>query len=323
MTPPFVSRPTELRLRHAAESQPGGRAYENRRPIVVPAAADGLALVAMLRLRFPEVPAGDWEARCAAGRFLHPCGRVLNAAECLPAGMRIIQLFPDCVEPAVATDIRVVHEDDALLVLDKPAPLPMHPSGRYNRNTLQHFLALALDPPPLHAHRLDANTTGVVVLAKSKRDCHAIQRQFRAGTVRKTYLVRTISSPRDDHFVVDAPISRTPGQTGTHLADAAAGKPARTGFRVLRRDADGTALLEADLATGRTNQIRVHLWLAGHPVCGDPSYLPDGQIGGTQTLPVDAPPLCLHAWRLSLRHPRDEHPLTFNSHRNPAWQQPQ
>lgn len=313
---------TEALLRYAAESLPGCVAYENRRPVVVPAAADGWAMLEMLRLRFPEAPPGEWEARCAAGRFLHPAGRALHGAERVPAGMTITQVFPGYTEPAVATDIRVVHEDDALLVLDKPAPLPMHPSGRYNRNTLRHFLQLALDPPPLHAHRLDANTTGLVALAKSKRDCHALQRQFQSGTVTKTYLARASSCPAEDRFVIDAPIDRAPGPTGVHLAGTAAGKPARTVFRVLRRDADGSAVLEADLETGRTNQIRIHLWHMGHPLCGDPSYLPGGRIGDIQTLPVCAPPLCLHAWRLAFHHPRDGRTMTFVSPRDPGWLKP-
>lgn len=323
MVPPSDSSATEQRLRHAAATQPGGVAYDNQRPVVVPAAADGLPLLDMLRMRFPHLAAGDWEERCDAGRFLHPSGRTLRKTDRLQAGLRIIQLFPGCTEPPVATDIRVVFEDDALLVIDKPAPLPMHPSGRFNRNTLHHFLHLAFDgSPPLHAHRLDANTTGLVVLAKSKSDCHELQRQFRAGMVDKTYRVRTASRLAEETFVIDAPISRSPWRTGVHRVDLADGKPARTHFRVLRHDADGTSLLEARLETGRTNQIRVHLWQAGHPVCGDPSFLPGHRIGGTQTLPPDAPPLCLHACHLGLCHPRTGVRARFSSVRDPDWLQP-
>jgi 23S rRNA-/tRNA-specific pseudouridylate synthase len=82
-----------------------------------------------------------------------------------------------------------------------------------------------------------------------------------------------------------------------------AGLPSRTEFRVLQRHADGTALLEARPLTGRTNQIRVHLWHLGFPVCGDAVYLPGQALGTTQTLSVEAAPLCLHSWRVAFVHP--------------------
>ena len=96
------------------------------------------------------------------------------------------------------------------------------------------------------------------------------------------------------------------------------GQRARTEFRVRQRNADGTALLEARPLTGRTNQIRVHLWHLGFPVCGDAAYLPGGKIGRTQTLAVADPPLCLHAWRVRFVHPLTNEPVEFTAPL-PAW----
>ena len=87
---------------------------------------------------------------------------------------------------------------------------------------------------------------------------------------------------------------------------------------MLERHADGTDLLEAELHTGRTNQIRIHLWHLGHPVAGDPAYLPGGILGDTQTLDASAPPLQLHAWKLGFRHPRTGVEMRFETGR-PDW----
>jgi UPF0176 protein len=105
---------------------------------------------------------------------------------------------------------------------------------------------------------------------------------------------------------------------GTRVVDEVEGLPSRTDFTVIERCADGTALLEAKLATGRTNQIRVHLWQLGFPVAGDPAYLPEGKSGDTQTLAPDSPPLQLHAWKLSFRHPRTGEKMEFETAR-PGW----
>jgi 23S rRNA-/tRNA-specific pseudouridylate synthase len=123
--------------------------------------------------------------------------------------------------------------------------------------------------------------------------------------------------PPQDEFICDAPVSAEAGKLGGRNVDAA-GLEARTEFRVLQRDSDGTALLEARPITGRTNQIRIHLWHHGFPICGDAAYLADGEIGETQTLAMDAPPLCLHAWKITFQHPLTKERVMFEAER-PAW----
>ena len=138
------------------------------------------------------------------------------------------------------------------------------------------------------------------------------------GTVKKLYLVRVQGRPPEDIFSCDAPIGAESGELGSRTVDFANGLPAHTEFRVLRKNPDGTTLLEARPLTGRTNQIRIHLWHLGFPVCGDQVYLPGKKTGTTQTLSLEDPPLCLHAWKIKFTHPLDGQPAEFIAPA-PAW----
>jgi RluA family pseudouridine synthase len=308
-------------LRRACNPLPGSVPLENRRPVHVPACHDKRRLLDVLVDLFPHIPAAEWEARCDAGRFVNYAGHVRNKDHLVRAGERVLQVFSPEVEPAVATGIHVLYEDEALIVVHKPAPLPMHSGGRYHRNTLQHFMNIACAPHvPRAAHRLDANTTGVVAFATTRHFCRLLQRQFIEGTVGKTYLARVHGHPQDEVFSCDAPVSAKPGETGTRRIAEQDGQEALTRFRVLDRSEDGTALLEAIPVTGRTNQIRIHLQHLGHPVLGDPTYTATPL--GIQTLEPTAPPLCLHAWKLTLRHPLGGHPMTFEAPAPPCLARP-
>ncbi|HEX7260935.1 MAG TPA: sulfurtransferase, partial [Luteolibacter sp.] len=324
----FVSAPERMAQRiaelhdaifKASHPLPGSVSLENRRPINIPAAQDGCGLLEALIEIFPQISPVEWEARCEAGRFVNYGGKVRSKDHVVRGGERVIQIFPPAVEPDVSADIRVLHEDEAILVVHKPAPLPMHASGRFHRNTLQHILNSVYAPKyPRPVHRLDANTTGLVIFARTRHFCRLLQRQFLDGAVDKRYLVRALGHPEQDAFFSEAPISAEPDVLGTRGIDELDGLPSRTDFKVLERRADGTTLLEAKLGTGRTNQIRVHLWQLGFPVAGDPAYLPDGKIGDTQTLDPEAPPLQLHAWKLSFVHPMNGASMTFETER-PQW----
>jgi RluA family pseudouridine synthase len=194
----------------------------------------------------------------------------------------------------------------------------MHPAGRFNRNTLQHLLETAYRPQkPRPAHRLDANTTGVLVVARTRHFAGRLQPLFAAGAVQKRYLVRVHGHPVDAAFACDAPIGSTAGKMGTR-AVAVDGLPAHTQFEVLERNADGTSLLLAQPLTGRTNQIRIHCAHLGFPVCGDQAYRGGDAVALAQTsLPTD-PPLCLHAWEIAFRHPATGEELRFSAPA-PAW----
>ncbi len=310
----------EAKLRAVSDPLPGSVPLENRRPVNIPAVHDKRPLLEVLIDLFPQIPAEEWERRCDEGRFVNYGGSVRGKDHIVRAGERVLQVFPPDVEPPVSTDIRVIYEDEALIVVRKPAPLPMHASGRFHRNTLQHLMNLACEAPhiPRPVHRLDANTTGIVLFARTRHFCRVLQRHFIEGAVDKRYLVRVIGHPPNDAFFSEAPISAEPQALGTHAVDEEQGQASRTDFVVIRRLDDGTALLEAKLGTGRTNQIRIHLWHAGFPVAGDPAYLPGGLLGDTQTLEPEAPPLQLHAWKITFPHPRTGEPMHFETDL-PEW----
>lgn len=304
----------EAELRRVSSPLPGSIALENRRPINVPAAHDRRRLLEVLVDLFPQITADEWQRRCDEGRFVSYGGTVRGADHVVRAGERILQIFPGEVEPEVSTDIRIIHEDEAIIVIHKPAPLPMHASGRFHRNTLQYLLNLVYGPKyPRPVHRLDANTSGLVVFAKTRHFCRILQKQFLDSRVDKRYLVRVNGHPQSETFFSDAPISQESGPMGTRDIDDMNGIHARTDFQVISKFQDGTALLEAQLGTGRTNQIRVHLWRLGIPVLGDPAYLKSGQIGEIQTLEPDLAPLCLHAWKLSFYHPITGQNMNFET----------
>ncbi len=312
-----------LAARHAALARvtsplPGSVPYENRRPIRIPGELDGRSLLEALETLFGHVPGGEWREIIREGRLLDPSGKAAEAGRVVRAGEQYARVFPGNVEPAVNAEVRVLHEDEAIVVLHKPAPLPMHPCGRFHRNTLQYFLHAAWHPEkPRPAHRLDANTSGLVVCARTRHFAKLLQPQFVRGDVEKVYLVRVQGHPAEDRFTSDAPISAAACDLGAREVDEE-GLEALTAFEVLRRGGDGTSLLEARPVTGRTNQIRIHLWHAGHPVLGDPVYLPGGRRGDTQTLSPDDGPMCLLAWKLAFVHPLTGERVVFEAER-PGW----
>jgi 23S rRNA pseudouridine1911/1915/1917 synthase len=205
----------------------------------------------------------------------------------------------------------IVYEDDAILVLDKPAGLVVHP-GSGNRNgtllnaLLHHDARLAGVPRAGIVHRLDKETSGLMVAARTIEAQTDLVRQLAAHDVAREY-VAVASGDIARPVVVDAPIGRHPTQRTT-MAVVARGKPARTHVDVVERFGVAT-LLRCTLETGRTHQIRVHLAAMGHPLVGDPAY------GGRRTLAA-LPPFhrqALHAARLSLMHPASGERMTWEA----------
>jgi RluA family pseudouridine synthase len=299
-------------IRVATDPLPGKNPYDSYRPVNVPKDCDGVTLLDTLCRIVRHVSRAQWEAECDRGLIVDPGHKPALATKQVRAGERYLHKFPNLVEPDVNGNIQILHEDEALIVVNKPAPLPMHKSGRFHRNTLQYILNQVYHPQrPRPAHRLDANTTGVVLVTRTQHFASRLQPQFAQGQVEKLYLVRIQGQPPRNVFSCDAPISSESGKLGMRAVDLELGLPSRTEFRVLRRNPDGSALLEARPLTGRTNQIRVHLWHLGFPVCGDAVYLTGGGIGDTQTLSMDDAPLCLHAWRVRFAHPLTKASVEF------------
>ncbi len=310
----------EVAIGKATTPLPGSEPYDNFRPLHISAQHEGQALLATLCEVFPQIAPDYWYERFNDQLLLNAKRQPVAAEQRVRAGERYLHRMPATSEPDVNAAIRVLHEDDALVVLNKPAPLPLHPSGRFNRNTLQSILNQVYYPQKLRpVHRLDANTTGVIVFARTRYFAGQLQPQFASGNIGKLYLARIQGHPPDDSFTCDAPI----GEETTKLGGRAInddGAPARTEFQVLTRFADGTSLVEVRPITGRTNQIRVHLCHLGWPIQGEQTYLQNHQLGEAQTHQVDDPPLCLHAHRISFDHPLTGQRTTFEC-ATPSWAQ--
>lgn len=313
-----VLRERNRAIRAATEPLPGSLPVETFRPLRVPQQCEGLTVVETFSRLISHLPEDYWQEECRRGNLLDSRHQVPGSAHRVRAGERLLHRLPFMAEPPVNGEVRVLYEDEALIVLHKPAPLPMHAGGRYTRNTLQQILNTVYRPQkPRPAHRLDANTTGVVVVARSRHFAGRLQGQFADGRVTKSYLVRVHGHPAAGHFQCEAPITRTAGAAGTRAVDATDGLQALTTFNVMQRFADGTSLLEALPVTGRTNQIRIHCAFLGFPVVGDAAY--SGMADGPrQTLDPDDPPLCLHAWRISFAHPVSGETMSFTAP-PPPW----
>ena len=319
---PFCFRPADDSLERSQKALdqvcsplPGSTPAENRRPLRIPGRLDGYRLQQVLGQLFPQVAAPEWAELCSQGRLQAADGKPACLDQIVRGGEQFWRVELAEVEPDVNAKLRLLYQDEALLVLDKPAPLPMHSCGRFHRNTLRHFLQLAWHPQaPRPVHRLDANTTGVVICARTHHFARLVQGQFARGEVDKRYLARVQGHPPSDSFVVDLPIADEPQQAGIRAPGE--GSPARTEFTVLNRDPNGTSLLEARLNSGRTNQIRAHLWHCGLPVVGDPAYKPGG-LGHSQTLSLAEAPMLLHSWKITLSHPLSKLPVEFST--PPPW----
>ncbi len=296
---------------------PGSTPYDNVREIHVPGRFENFQLIDFLDAWHPPTGRAQWLTWIADGHITMN-EQAVTPERMVRGGECFLQHAPNTVEPDVNVAITLLHEDPLLVVVNKPAPLPSHASGRFNRNTLDYIVGAAYRPEKLRiAHRLDANTTGLVIFCRKHAASRYVQPQFMQQTVEKVYVARVHGHPTWDATTCDAAIATEPGPYGVRSV-CASGQPAITEFKLLKRFDDGTSLLEVHPKTGRTNQIRIHLSHLGHSVVGDPLYLPDGQFGSSQTLPVDAPPMCLHAWKLSLNHPKDRQRVTYSAPL-PGW----
>ena len=237
-------------------------------------------------------------------------GRAVRANTIVTAGPPLELDVPE-VRPleleAESIPLDVVYEDEDLLVVNKPAGLVTHPAPGHPGGTLVNAL-LALGGPdkyggiagvarPGIVHRLDRDTSGLLLVAKNDTAQASLMAQLKARRVKKTYLALAAGDVAAEVGRIEAPIGRDPRHR-TRMAVVPDGRPAVTGYRVRERF-PGWTLLELDLVTGRTHQLRVHLASIGHSVAGDAVY-------GTGTAKLGPPGLTrlfLHAWRIELAAP--------------------
>lgn len=304
-------------IERATTPLPGSVPYESRRPINVPAAYDGYKILDFLHGLIRHVPQEGWQALCDQRLFLDSDFRPVSADHVVRTGQRYYHLQPSTLEPDVNPNIRILHEDEAIIVIHKPAPIPMHPSGRFNRNTVSHILRKAYHPQsPRPGHRLDAGTSGVAVFARTRFFAGLIQTQFERGEVGKLYLARVQGHPPTGRFRSSVAIRALAGPLGSRDIDEENGLPSQTDFEVIGRFGDGTSLLSVVPVTGRTNQIRLHLWDLGWPIVGDDLYLPDRRIAEAHS--PETSTLCLFARRLEFAHPLTRKRVAFEAEL-PKW----
>jgi len=282
----------------------------------------GMRLDRFIQSRIPRL-SRTRAAQIVAGCAYRHDGRRRRPSDRVQANEVVVLVRPRFEEPEVPRHFGVVFEDEDVLAVDKPAGLPVHPTATYHRNTLTALLRERYgDPPPHIAHRLDRETSGVLVCGKHPLAERRLKVAFEKRRTGKRYLAIVRGAVRDDLDLIELPLG--PARNGPHylmeVRGAEGGSEARTRLAVRERQEDHT-LVELAPETGRQHQLRVHLAAVGHPIVGDKMYGPEGvapflayvEAGGVTT-----PELvgrlghdrhALHAFELEVPHPRDGMPL--------------
>jgi 23S rRNA pseudouridine1911/1915/1917 synthase len=256
-------------------------------------------------------------------------GRPPRKSEVPAAGDRIRVHLPEPEPSPLAPEaipLRIVHQDADLLVVDKPAGLVVHPAAGHRSGTLVNALLYAVGDlsgiggvlRPGIVHRLDKDTSGLMVVAKNDEAHRVLADELRHRRVRRRYLTACWGHLPEERVTVDAPLGRSPTDR-KRMAVVPDGRRAVTHFRRLERW-PAAELLQAQLETGRTHQIRVHLLSLGHPVVGDDTYgrgRERGFSGPARAWALElakrVPRQFLHAAELRFRHPRTGEEMTFRS----------
>ncbi len=248
-------------------------------------------------------------------------GRPAKSSHKIKAGERVVVSLPVLDKPHLRPDdvpLSVLWEDEWLVAIDKPSGMVVHPSRGHQRGTLVNAL-LARDATlsgvrselrPGIVHRLDRDTSGVILVARHDEAHVRIARAFEDREIDKRYLAIVHHAPDEDEFRIDWPIGPHPKNRLKMAIRAESGQAAITRFRVLER-LGRFAFVEAKPVTGRTHQIRVHLKARGHPIVADPLYsgrdrITTSELAGREPAPGEEPileRLCLHAARLAFDHP--------------------
>jgi len=257
------------------------------------------------------IDAGEVTVNAASPRSSYKVRRGDAIVVRVPPPQAMTTLSPE------ALPLDIVYEDADMLVVNKAAGMVVHPgTGNYSGTLVNALLAHCTDLQgiggalrPGIVHRLDKDTSGVLIVAKHDRAIRALQRQFKERAVRKIYTALVIGNIEQEEGVIEAPV----GRHRVHrkcMAVVANGKPARTRWKVRGRYRDDRnrpyTLLDVRLLTGRTHQIRVHFAWLGYPLVGDATY-------GPLHSPLPAPRQFLHARALTLLHPTTEEKMTFSA----------
>jgi len=290
---------------------------------VVDALEAGMRLDALLRTHYPWKSRTHYQRIVARGDVLLD-DRPSKASVRVKRGMRVVvrlPVDPEAPDQETDDDLVFLYEDDALAAIDKPSGMTVHPTGRIRHGTLINKLHAryrseerGADVVPRLAHRLDQDTSGVVLIVKNRRVDALVTKQFTRREVEKTYLALVHGVPAAEEGEVDAPMKRDPhGGTHLHMHVHPEGQVARSRWRVLRAFRHH-ALLALSPRTGRQHQLRVHMAHIGYPILCDHLYgdvRPLMRPGAPQAVLLER--LALHAHRLQLDHPLTGEALDFTS----------
>ena len=268
-----------------------------------------------LAATWPEVSRARWQRAIAAG-LVRVNGAVARASAPVGARDEIAAQEPPPEEARTSArpqniPLEIIYEDEDLICLNKPAGLVVHPaagnwSGTLVNAVLHHAGKLSTGGNPLRpgvVHRLDKDTSGCILVAKTDAAHAALARQFAERTAQKTYLAVVRGKPRASAGIVTGAIARHPvHRQRMAVSNRPGARAAETAWKVIATDPK-VSLLECRPKTGRTHQIRVHLKHLGHPIAGDRVY------GGG----ADFPRQMLHAWKLRITHPRTGRELLFTA----------
>jgi 23S rRNA pseudouridine1911/1915/1917 synthase len=278
-----------------------------------------------LRSRFPAVSRGAIRRLIEEGHITVD-GRRVKPTHTPRAGERVEVAWPEA-RPAEAQPesipLEILFEDDALLVLNKAAGLVVHPAAGHEEHTLVNALLHHCEgrlsgiggvARPGIVHRLDKETSGCLVVAKTDEAHVALSAQFADREVEKRYEAIVCGGPLREEGEIRAAIARHPSHRKRMAVSGESGREARTSYRVLER-LKASALVEAVLHTGRTHQIRVHFQFAGFPLLGDATYGQRQNLRFEEIAGLAAPRVMLHAARLGFVHPSTGKRVRFSAPR--------
>jgi len=231
---------------------------------------NGKPLLELMTTRFPFHGAKVWESKIKAG-LVGVNGSEADSNYILSKHDQVYHHNPKVVEPSVPDEVEVLEQTDDYLIVFKPAPLPMHPGGRYNKNSLTAILEEQGFENLRIVHRLDAVTSGLVLLARNKAFAQQAMIAFSESKVKKTYFAHISGNPKENVITIDSPIRRKNGFVFESKLGLNQAKEAITHFEVVERSGKST-LIKCSPKTGRTHQIRLHLEQWGYPIIDDPIY---------------------------------------------------
>jgi len=289
----------EDKIKSVTTPLPGAKPSELIYQLSVKLKFDGYTLLNMYAELFPHQSKDKWEQKIIEGSLTVNDEKVLPS-KILQAGWITQNKVINKIEPNINSNIKLIFENNDFIVIDKPAPLPIHPAGRFYKNTLTEILKLAYPNTIFKiVHRIDANTTGVVVLAKNKQAAKHIIKQFECQTIKKEYKAIVEGLVAEKSFVVENQISKHKTKAGgREIVDD--GIKAETLINVVDYY-DNSTLLSIEPKSGRTNQIRLHLASIGHPIIGDLGYK-DATYFENNPLTYVEDCLFLHAHKLQFNY---------------------